>query len=71
MRSHRCSGDNRIRFVAEFIELSALWWSIGTMTDLDLIDWTIQEAKHLTTEGREVSDPDGTTSLDGLSEAIG
>jgi hypothetical protein len=52
--------------VAEFIELSALWWSIGTMTDLDLIDWTIQEAKHLTTEGREVSDPDGTTSLDGL-----
>jgi hypothetical protein len=36
------------------------------MTDLDLIDWTIQEAKHLTTEGREVSDPDGTTSLDRL-----
>jgi hypothetical protein len=52
--------------VAGFIELSALWWSIGTVRDLDLIDWTIQEAEHLKTEGREVSDPDGTTSLDRL-----
>jgi hypothetical protein len=52
--------------VADFIELSALWWSIGTVRDLDLIDWTIQEAEHLKTEGREVSDPDGTTSLDRL-----
>jgi hypothetical protein len=43
-----------------------LWWSIGTATDLDLIDLTIQEAKHLKTKRREVSDPDGTTSLDSL-----
>ena len=36
------------------------------MTDIDLIDWTIQEAQHLKTERRQPSDLDGTTSLDKL-----
>ena len=55
------------RFVADFIEFPDLWWSIRTVRELDLIDWTIQEAaEHLKTERREPSDPDGTTSLDKL-----
>jgi hypothetical protein len=36
------------------------------MTDIDLIDWTIQEAQHLKTERREPSDLDGRPSLEKL-----
>ena len=36
------------------------------MTDIDLIDWTIQAAEHLNTERREASDPDAKASLDEL-----
>ena len=38
------------------------------MTDIDLIDWTIQEAQHLKTERRQPSDLDGTTSLESYSQ---
>jgi hypothetical protein len=46
------------------------------MTDIDLVDWTIQEAQHLKTERREPSDPDERSSLDKLlavleREAVG
>jgi hypothetical protein len=46
------------------------------MTDIDLVDWTIQEAQHLKTERREPSDPDDRSSLDKLlavleREAVG
>jgi hypothetical protein len=46
------------------------------MTDIDLIDWTIQEAQHLKTERREPSDLDDRSSLDKLlavleREAVG
>jgi hypothetical protein len=36
------------------------------MTDIDLIDWTIQQAQHLKTERREPSDLDDRSSLDKL-----
>ena len=36
------------------------------MTDIDLIDWTIQEAQHLKPERREPSDLDGRPSLEKL-----
>jgi hypothetical protein len=36
------------------------------VTDIDLINWTIQEAEHLKIERREANDPDGTTSLNKL-----
>ena len=36
------------------------------VTDIELINSTIQAAEHLETERREASDPDGTTSLDKL-----
>jgi hypothetical protein len=36
------------------------------MTDIDLVDWTIQEAQNLKTERREPSDVNDKTSLDKL-----
>jgi hypothetical protein len=36
------------------------------MTDIDLVDWTIQEAQHLKTERRGPSDFDDKSSLDKL-----
>jgi hypothetical protein len=36
------------------------------MTDIDLVDWTIQEAQHLKTERREPSDLNDRSSLDKL-----
>jgi hypothetical protein len=36
------------------------------MTDIDLIDWTIQEAQHLKAERREPSDLDDGPSLEKL-----
>ena len=36
------------------------------MTDIDLIDWTIQEAQHLKAEQREPSDLDDGPSLEKL-----
>jgi hypothetical protein len=36
------------------------------VTDIDLINWTIQAAEHLKTERREANDPDGRKSLDKL-----
>jgi hypothetical protein len=41
-------------------------WSIRAMKNLDLINWTIQEAEHLKTERREPGGADGATSLDKL-----
>jgi hypothetical protein len=40
------------------------------MRNLDLIDWTIQEAEHLKTERREPDDVDGTTSFDKLLDLL-
>jgi hypothetical protein len=36
------------------------------MTDIDLVDWTIQEAKNLKVERREPSDLNDKSSLDKL-----
>jgi hypothetical protein len=46
-------------------------WSIRTVKNLDLIDWTIREAEHLKTERREPDDVDGTTSFDNLLDSPG
>jgi hypothetical protein len=40
------------------------------MKNLDLIDWTIQEAEHLKAERREPGDVDGTTSLNKLLDLL-
>jgi hypothetical protein len=40
------------------------------MRNLDLIDWTIQEAEHLKTERREPDDVDGTKSFDKLLDLL-
>jgi hypothetical protein len=37
-----------------------------SVTDIALINWTIQEAEHLKMERREAGDPDGKTSLNKL-----
>jgi hypothetical protein len=45
-------------------------WSIRTVKNLDLIDWTIREAEHLKTERREPDGVDGTTSFNKLLDSF-
>jgi hypothetical protein len=40
------------------------------MAEIDLVDWTIQEAQQLKSERRQPSDLDGGPSLDGLFAAL-
>jgi hypothetical protein len=48
------------------IELPGLLRGVFAMKNLDLIDWTIQEAEHSKTEWREPGDVNGKSSLDQL-----